>query len=80
MAKVDDNFSVTINIRLLIQLATIFGSIIFAYTNLKSTQNELKLNVESLEKRLGVIEDSRNSELEEINKSLIEKVFKRSKE
>lgn len=78
MAKVDDNFSITINIRLLIQLATIFGSIIFAYTNLKSTQNELKVNVESLEKRLGVIEDSRNSEIEEINKSLIEKVFKRS--
>jgi len=37
------------------------------------------MNYEAIDKRLSVIENSRNAELEEINKSLLQKMFKKDK-
>ena len=79
MAKIDDNLNVTINIRWLVQLIAIIGSGVMAWFTLKSDITELKLNYEAIDKRLQVIENSRNAELEEINKSLLQKMFKKEK-
>ncbi len=79
MAKIDDNLNVTINIRWLVQLIAIIGSGVMAWFTLKSDIAELKINYESIDKRLQVIENSRNAELEEINKSLLQKMFKKEK-
>ena len=79
MAKIDDNLNVTINIRWLVQLIAIIGSGVMAWFTLKSDIAELKINYESIDKRLQGIENSRNAELEEINKSLLQKMFKKEK-
>ena len=77
MAKVDDNLNVTINIPWLVQLVGIIGTMVTAWFTLKSDIAELKMNYEAIDKRLMVIENSRNAELEEINKSLLQKMFKK---
>ena len=79
MAKIDDNLNVTINIRWLVQLIAIIGSMVTAWFTLQSDIKELKMNYEAIDKRLSVIENSRNAELEEINKSLLQKMFKKDK-
>ena len=79
MAKVDDNLNVTINIPWLVQLVGIIGTMVTAWFTLKSDIAELKMNYEAIDKRLMVIENSRNAELEEINKSLLQKMFKKDK-
>ena len=79
MAKIDDSLNVTINIRWLVQLVSIIGSMVKAWFKLQSDIKELKMNYEAIDKRLSVIENSRNAELEEINKSLLQKMFKKDK-
>jgi|TARA_R110000824_G_scaffold261868_1_gene450592 hypothetical protein len=79
MAKIDDSLNVTINIRWLVQLVAIIGSMITAWFTIESDITELKINYEAIDKRLLVIENSRNAELEEINKSLLQKMFKKDK-
>ena len=79
MAKVDDSLNVTVNIRWLFQLVGMIGAMVTAWFTLKSDIAELKMNYEAIDKRLMVIENSRNAELEEINKSLLQKMFKKEK-
>jgi len=79
MAKIDDSLNVTVNIRWLFQLVGIIGTMVMAWFTLKSDIAELKMNYEAIDKRLMVIENSRNAELEEINKSLLQKMFKKDK-
>tara|TARA_R100001086_G_scaffold152373_1_gene81102 strand:+ start:26 stop:265 length:240 start_codon:yes stop_codon:yes gene_type:complete len=77
--KIDDSLNVTVNIRWLVQLVGIIGTMITAWFALKSDISELKINYSAIDKRLMVIENSRNAELEEINKSLLQKMFKKEK-
>ena len=79
MAKIDDSLNVTINIRWLVQLVGLIGAMVTAWFTLKSDISELKMNYSAIDKRLMVIENSRNAELEEINKSLLQKMFKKDK-
>tara|TARA_R100001244_G_scaffold7723_1_gene9990 strand:- start:2002 stop:2241 length:240 start_codon:yes stop_codon:yes gene_type:complete len=79
MAKIDDSLNVTVNIRWLVQLVGMIGAMVTAWFTLKSDIAELKINYEAIDKRLMVIENSRNAELEEINKSLLQKMFKKDK-
>ena len=79
MAKIDDSLNVTVNIRWLFQLVGIIGAMVTAWFTLKSDIAGLKINYEAIDKRLMVIENSRNAELEEINKSLLQKMFKKDK-
>ena len=79
MAKIDDSLNVTVNIRWLVQLVGLIGAMVTAWFTLKSDISELKMNYSSIDKRLMVIENSRNAELEEINKSLLQKMFKKEK-
>ena len=79
MAKIDDSLNVTVNIRWLFQLVGIIGAMVTAWFTLKSDIAELKMNYEAIDKRLMIIENSRNAEYEEINKSLLQKMFKKEK-
>ena len=79
MAKIDDSLNVTINIRWLVQLVGLIGAMVTAWFTLKSDISELKMNYSAIDKRLMVIENSRNAELEEINKGLLQKMFKKEK-
>ena len=79
MAKIDDSLNVTINIRWLVQLVGLIGAMVTEWITLKSDISELKMNYSAIDKRLMVIENSRNAELEEINKSLLQKMFKKEK-
>ena len=79
MAKIDDSLNVTVNIRWLVQLVGIIGAMVTAWFTLKSDIAELKMNYEAVDKRLMIIENSRNAEYEEINKSLLQKMFKKEK-
>ena len=79
MAKIDDSLNVTVNIRWLFQLVGIIGTMVMAWFTLKSDIAELKMNYEAIDKRLMIIENSRNAEFEEINKSLLQKMFKKEK-
>jgi|TARA_R100001132_G_C3201617_1_gene48754 hypothetical protein len=79
VAKIDDSLNVTINIRWLVQLVGLIGAMVTAWFTLKSDISELKMNYSAIDKRLMVIENSRNAELEEINKSLLQKMFKKEK-
>tara|TARA_R100000750_G_scaffold50783_1_gene35757 strand:+ start:168 stop:407 length:240 start_codon:yes stop_codon:yes gene_type:complete len=79
MAKIDDSLNVTVNIRWLVQLVGIIGAMVTAWFTLKSDIAELKMNYEAVDKRLMITENSRNAEFEEINKSLLQKMFKKEK-
>ena len=79
MAKIHDSLNVTVNIRWLVQLVGIIGAMVTAWFTLKSDIAELKMNYEAVDKRLMIIENSRNAEFEEINKSLLQKMFKKEK-
>ena len=79
MEKIDDSLNVTVNIRWLVQLVGLIGAMVTAWFTLKSDISELKMNYSAIDKRLMVIENSRNAELEEINKSLLQKMFKKEK-
>ena len=79
MANIDDSLNVTVNIRWLVQLVGIIGAMVTAWFTLKSDIAELKMNYEAVDKRLMIIENSRNAEFEEINKSLLQKMFKKEK-
>ena len=79
MEKIDDSLNVTVNIRWLVQLVGIIGTMITAWFALKSDISELKINYSAIDKILMVIENSRNAELEEINKGLLQKMFKKEK-
>ena len=79
MAKIDDSLNVTVNKRWLVQLVGIIGAMVTAWFTLKSDIAELKMNYEAVDKRLMIIENSRNAEFEEINKSLLQKMFKKEK-
>ena len=79
MEKIDDRLNVPINIRWLVQLVGLIGAMVTAWFTLKSDISELKMNYSAIDKRLMVIENSRNAELEEINKSLLQKMFKKEK-
>jgi len=79
MPKIDDSLNVTVNIRWLVQLIAIIGSMVTAWFTLKSDNTQLKMNYEAIDKRVQVIENSRNAELEEINKSLLQKMFKKER-
>ena len=81
MAKIDDNMSITINIRYLLQGIVLIGMIGASYWDAKNTMAENHRHIEILEKdlidlkgRISAIETKHIEELEETNKSLMEKV------
>ena len=78
MAKIDDNLAVTINIRWLVQIIFLVGAMCAGYFTLKMDVNKALSDAHELDKRLSVIEDARSQQLEQVNKSLMDRVFKKS--
>ena len=78
MAKIDDSLAVTINVKWLLQIIFIVGAMCAGYFTLKMDVNKALTGTHELDKRLSVLEDSRSQQLEQVNKSLMDRVFKKS--
>ena len=86
MPKVDDSLNITINIKWLVQLVVLIGSMIGAWYSVKMSLSAVIMDVEDLRDkvemqyedvhgRLQVLENARNEQLSEMNKSLWQKTF-----
>ena len=73
--KVDDSLNITINIRWLVQLVVLIGAMVGAWYNLKMNLNETITEVKDVQGRLQVLENARNEQLSEMNKTLWQKTF-----
>jgi uncharacterized membrane protein YqgA involved in biofilm formation len=73
--KVDDSLNITINIRWLVQLVVLIGAMVGAWYNLKMNLNETITEVKDVQGRMQVLENARNEQLSEMNKTLWQKTF-----
>ena len=83
---VNDNLEITLNIKWLVQLIVIIGSMVGAWYSLKMDLNatvletddlrsKVEMQYEDVHGRLQVLENARNEQLSEMNKSLWQKTF-----
>jgi prefoldin subunit 5 len=86
MPKVDDSLNLTINIKWLVQLVVLIGSMVGAWYSVKMSLNAVIMDVEDLREkvemqyedvhsRIQVLENARNEQLEEVNKTMLQKMF-----
>ena len=81
MAKIDDNLNITINIRWLVQIIVLIGIIVGTWyqAQMKMAENHrhiklLQGQMSDVQSRIGGIERAKVEDLEEENKSLLEKI------
>tara|TARA_R110002110_G_scaffold407995_1_gene629307 strand:- start:231 stop:497 length:267 start_codon:yes stop_codon:yes gene_type:complete len=81
MAKIDDNLNITINIRWLVQIVVIVALIVGTWyqAQMKMAENHrhimlLEEQMSDVQSRIGGIEKEKVEELEEENKSLLERI------
>ena len=81
MAKIDDNLNITINIRWLVQIIILIGIIVGTWyqAQMKMAENHrhiklLQEQMSDVQSRIGGMEKEKVEDLEEENKSLLEKI------
>ena len=81
MAKIDDNLNITINIRWLVQIIVLIGIIVGTWyqAQMKMAENHshiklLQEQMSDVQSRIGGIEREKVEDLEEENKSLLERI------
>ena len=81
MAKIDDNLNITINIRWLVQIIVLIGIIVGTWyqAQMKMAENHrhiklLQEQMSDVQSRIGGMEREKVEDLEEENKSLLEKI------
>ena len=81
MAKIDDNLNITINIRWLVQIIILIGIIVGTWYQAQMKMAEYHRHIQLLEdqmadvqSRIGGMERAKVEDLEEENKSLLEKI------
>jgi len=83
---INDNLEITLNIKWLVQLVVIIGSMVGAWYSLKmdlnaivleteDLRNKVEMQYEDVHNRLIVLENARNEQLSEMNKSMWQKTF-----
>jgi len=86
MAKIDDNLNITINIRWLVQILVLVALIVGTWyqAQMKMSENHrhialLEEQMADIQSRIGGMEKEKVKDLEEENKSLLERIniFKR---
>ena len=81
MAKIDDNLNITINIRWLVQIIVLIGIIVGTWyqAQMKMAENHrhiklLQEQMSDVQSRIGGMEREKVEDLEEENKSLLERI------
>ena len=81
MAKIDDNLNITINIRWLVQIVVIVALIVGTWNQaqMKMAENHrhimlLEEQMSDVQSRIGGMEKEKVEDLEEENKSLLERI------
>ena len=81
MAKIDDNLNITINIRWLVQIIVLIGIIVGTWyqAQMKMAENHrhiklLQEQMSDVQSRIGGMEKEKVEDLEEENKSLLERI------
>ena len=81
MAKIDDNLNITINIRWLVQIIVLIGIIVGTWyqAQMKMAENHrhiklLQEQMSDVQSRIGGMERAKVEDLEEENKSLLERI------
>ena len=81
MAKIDDNLNITINIRWLVQIIILIGIIVGTWyqAQMKMAENHrhiklLQEQMSDVQSRIGGMEREKVEDLEEENKSLLERI------
>ena len=81
MAKIDDNLNITINVRWLVQIIVLIGIIVGTWyqAQMKMAENHrhiklLQEQMSDVQSRIGGMEREKVEDLEEENKSLLERI------
>lgn len=66
--RIDDNFSVHLNIKWLIQLLVLTGMLVYSYVNIETQLRNIARELEHISERITKLEAKHEAELEEIQK------------
>ena len=84
--KVDDSLNITLNIKWLVQLCVLIGSMVWAWFSITADLEKNLIEVADLrervveqhkdmQRRLQVLEDARATALDEVNKGMMKRLF-----
>ena len=68
-----DSMAITLNLKFLINIFAIFGSLIFAYTTLEKKLYTIETNIEQQSERIQKLEERHQREIEQLEKAWDEK-------
>ena len=68
MDRIDDNFSVHLNIKWLIQLLMLTGTLVYTYVNITTQLENIGRELEQVNNRVAKLEAKHEAEMEEIEK------------
>ena len=66
--RIDDNFSVHLNIECLIQLLILTGTLVYTYVSIETQLSNIARELEHLSERITKLEAKHEAEIEEIEK------------
>tara|TARA_E500000331_G_C16702540_1_gene474571 strand:- start:5 stop:295 length:291 start_codon:yes stop_codon:yes gene_type:complete len=66
--RIDDNFSVHLNIKWLIQLLILTGTLVYTYVSIETQLSNIARELEHLSERITKLEAKHEAEIEEIEK------------
>ena len=66
--RIDDNFSVHLNIKWLIQLLVLTGTLVYTYVSIETQLSNIARELEHLSERITKLEAKHEAEIEEIEK------------
>ena len=68
MDRIDDNFSIHLNIKWLIQLLMLTGTLVYAYVSIETQLSNITRELELLSERVIKLEAKHEAEIKEIEK------------
>ena len=68
-----DSMAITLNLKFLINIFAIFGSLIFAYTTLEKKLYTIETNIEQQSERIQKLEERHQREIEQLEKAWYDK-------
>ena len=66
--RIDDNFSIHLNVKWLIQLLFLTGTLVYSYVSIETQLSSIGRELQLINERIAKLEDKHQAEMEEIEK------------
>ncbi len=68
MDRIDDNFSIHLNVKWLIQLLFLTGTLVYSYVSIETQLSNIGEELQRINERIAKLEDKHQAEMDEIEK------------